>query len=222
MSKLGLAFVAWTRTTSWDKMAFQKLPPMEEFMAARLTREFEARSNFEQKADSMFADMLERRGVSPKALLQAHEKHLAARLQAQEHRAPSDAELADLRAMLATEGVAPVSDSVTQYCAQKTGRKGAGLWSFVASFRAEKSVGARGKRKASGAGAAAGPAKRRRASEQSAQSQLGSSASPPSTGAAVSDDSAAQSMVEMGFSIEDITHALETSSFPAREHCCSC
>ena len=74
-------------------------------------------------------------------------------------------------------------------------------------------MGARGKRKASGAGAAAGHAKRRRASEQSAQSQLGSSASPSSTGAAVSEDSAAQSMVEMGFAIEDITHALETSSF---------
>ena len=33
-------------------------------MAARLTREFEARSNFEQKADGMFAHMFERRGVS--------------------------------------------------------------------------------------------------------------------------------------------------------------
>ena len=74
-------------------------------------------------------------------------------------------------------------------------------------------MGARGKRKANGAGAAAGPAKRRRASEQSAQSQLGNSASPPSTGAAVFDDSAAQSMVEMGFAIEDITHALEICSF---------
>ena len=115
-------------------------------MAARLTREFEARSNFEQKADSMLAHMLERRGVSPETLLLAHEEHLTARLRAQEHRAPSDAELADLRSMLATEGVSPVSNSVTQYCAQKTGRKGAGLWSCVASFRAEKSVGARGKR----------------------------------------------------------------------------
>ena len=213
MSKLGLAFVAWTRSTSWQKMAFHKLPPMEEFVAARLTREFEARSTFEQKADSMFAHMLERRGVSPEALLRAHEEHQTAGLQAQEHRVPSDAELADLRSMLATEGVAPVSDSVKQYCSQKTGRKEGGLWSFVASFRAEKSLSAKGKRKASGARAAAGPAKRPRANEQSAQSQLGSSASTSSTGAAVSDDSAAQSMREMGFAVKDITHALETTSF---------
>ena len=59
---------------------------MEEFVAARLAREFEARSTFEQKADSMFAHMLEQRGVSPEALLRAHEEHLTAGHQAQEHR----------------------------------------------------------------------------------------------------------------------------------------
>ena len=80
VSKLGLAFVAWTRATSWHKMAFHQLPPMAEFMAARLTREFEARSTFEQKAASMFAHMLKRRGVSPEALLRAHEEHLTAGL----------------------------------------------------------------------------------------------------------------------------------------------
>ena len=48
VSKLGLAFVAWTRATLWEKMAFHKLPPLEDFVAARLTREFEARSQFEK------------------------------------------------------------------------------------------------------------------------------------------------------------------------------
>ena len=40
LSKLGLAFVVWTRATLWEKMAFHKLPPLEDFVAARLTREF--------------------------------------------------------------------------------------------------------------------------------------------------------------------------------------
>ena len=40
VSKLGLAFVAWTRATRWEKMAFHKLPLLEHLVAPRLTREF--------------------------------------------------------------------------------------------------------------------------------------------------------------------------------------
>ena len=38
VSKLGRAFVAWTRAQCWERMAFHKLPPIEDFMAARLTQ----------------------------------------------------------------------------------------------------------------------------------------------------------------------------------------
>ena len=41
-------------------MAFHKLPPFADFLAARLTREFAARADFESKADGMFADLLQR------------------------------------------------------------------------------------------------------------------------------------------------------------------
>ena len=51
VSKLGLAFVAWTRATRWEKMAFHKLPLLEDFVAARLTRDFASRSAFENNAD---------------------------------------------------------------------------------------------------------------------------------------------------------------------------
>ena len=53
-------------------MAFHQLPPLEDFIAARLTREFEARSAFESKADDMFAAFLQQRGTSEEALMQAH------------------------------------------------------------------------------------------------------------------------------------------------------
>ena len=72
MAKLGMAFVAWTRATSWNRMGFQKLPPFADFLAARLTREFSARADFEHKADVLFVKLLERRGMSAEALVAQH------------------------------------------------------------------------------------------------------------------------------------------------------
>ena len=188
VAKLGLAFVAWTRATKWGRMAFHKLPPFADFLAARLTREFSARAEFEQQADAMFLKLLERRGTSHEALLAEHERHLQAQTLAQEGRDPTGAEIADLRAMLSAVGVAPVSDSVTRYCEQQSGRKAGGLWSFVASFRAEKkSAPAKGGRRRAGTKAAdAVPA---------------------------DEDAAAQTMADMGFKQVDITRALEQTSF---------
>ena len=57
VAKLGLAFVAWTRATSWSRVGFHKLPPFADFLAARLTREFSARADFEQKADALFVKL---------------------------------------------------------------------------------------------------------------------------------------------------------------------
>ena len=138
VSKLGLAFVALTRTTTWAKMVFHKLPRFEDFLSARLTNEFEAKSAFESKAGALFTAFLQRRGITEEALLRQHEEHYKAIVVEKEKRIASDEELADLRAMLSTHGVAPLTDSVKKYCADKSGRKVGGLWSFVASFRAEK------------------------------------------------------------------------------------
>ena len=35
-TKPGLAFVGWTRATTWEKVVFQKLPPIEDFLAIRM------------------------------------------------------------------------------------------------------------------------------------------------------------------------------------------
>ena len=71
-------------------------------------------------------------------LLLEHDTHYKTTVAEREQRVASDEELAELRAMLSTHGVTPVTDIVKKYCTQKTGRKAEGLWSFVASFRAEK------------------------------------------------------------------------------------
>ena len=96
-------------------MAFHKLPPIEDFVAARLTRDFEARSAFEAKADALFLAYLARRGMTPEALVRAHEDHFKQATRALEQREASDSEISDLRAMLAINGVAPISDSVAKY-----------------------------------------------------------------------------------------------------------
>ena len=193
VAKLGLAFVAWTRTTTWSRMAFHKLPPFADFLAARLSREFSARTEFEHKADVLFVQLLERHGLSLEALMARHERHLQTSIFAKEGRHPTDAELADVRAMLSTAGVAPVSDSASRYCEQHSGRKTAGLWSFVASFRAEKkSKPDKGPHRSRG-----GKAETRSAS----------------TAAPADEGHAAQTMIDMGFKEVDITRALEQTSF---------
>ena len=45
VSKLGLAFAAWTRAQTWARMAFNKLPPIEELLAARVTKGVHSEGN---------------------------------------------------------------------------------------------------------------------------------------------------------------------------------
>ena len=225
VSKLGLAFVAWTRAQCWEHMAFHKLPPIEDFVAARLTRDFEARSAFEAKADVLFTEYLERRGTTPEALLRAHEEHFKQATRTAEQREPSDIELADLRAMLAVTGVAPVSDSVATYCAEKSGRKGVGLWSFVASFRAEKKGKAKEREPKEGPSEVGDTSAARPCQSPAPPRALvatGASAEAPTqSGGDVatqrdiirSEDFAAQAMQDMGFQADDIARALENASF---------
>jgi hypothetical protein len=46
----GLGFVATTRTEYYEKLAFENLPPYEDFLAIRNTATFKDREKFEKKA----------------------------------------------------------------------------------------------------------------------------------------------------------------------------
>ena len=76
VAKLGLAFVAWTRATKWAKVAFQSLPPLEEFLAVRLGKEFVLRRDFEARADDLHDAFLQNRGITQEMQIQAHRAHL--------------------------------------------------------------------------------------------------------------------------------------------------
>ena len=138
VSKLGLAFAAWTRATSWEKNAFHKLPPLEDFIATRLTKEFVARTAFEAEADAMLAAFLAKRCTSLESLVVAHAAHFTSTATTKENRPMSGEELQDLRNVFMAEGVLPVSNSVTTY-AKKNRSEDSRAVGFVASFRAEKS-----------------------------------------------------------------------------------
>ena len=190
VSKLGLAFVGWTRATKWAKVAFHKLPPLEDFVSIRLSREFEARSAFELKADMMFTAFLQKRDSSAEQLLKAHLAHFKATVMALENHPASEPQLQDLTAMLDVRGVAPVSESVKKWSEMKTGRRTEGLWGFVASFRADKQR------------------KQPRSEKPKIQRKEASNTQEEAT----SQENAAELMMSLGFRVEDITVALEQTS----------
>ena len=57
VSRMGLAFVAWTRVTAWDRMACMALPPIEDWWAARFSKEFRAREACASWADQCHDDL---------------------------------------------------------------------------------------------------------------------------------------------------------------------
>ena len=63
-SKAGLPFVGFTRATSWSRVAFHGLPPLQEFINVRNSKEFRIRTMFESLADSRHDAFLKGLGVS--------------------------------------------------------------------------------------------------------------------------------------------------------------
>ena len=139
VSKVGLPFVGWTRATSWSKVAFHGLPPLEEFLAVRTSHEFRVRSGFEDRADSLHEAFLRKCGTSHAQQISEHKSHLNRLLQESQNRAATVEELQDIDAMLAQRGVASLSDSVKSWASTRTGMKSSsGLWSILASFKSSR------------------------------------------------------------------------------------
>ena len=152
VSQPGLAFVGWTRATTWARVAFQSLPPLEDFIAVRLQQAFKARAEFEASADKLHDSFLHRRGITEDMQIQAHQKHLQHFLMEREGRPATDSEVGGIAFMLKQCGVAPVSDSVQQAAQKKCGKvSGAGLWHIVHAFRADKAFRRTGQSKGAGA-----------------------------------------------------------------------
>ena len=145
---VGWAFVAWTRATSWKRVAFRSLPPVDDFLAVRQRKEFHARSLFEAKADSLHDLFLRDAGISAEDHLQAHRQHFAEGLWAREQRTPDSHEIEDLAAMLSHRGVLPVSDSMNSWLHDKVGKKsGLGITALLAACKRDRKLQDAGDRK---------------------------------------------------------------------------
>ena len=56
----GLAFVAFTRVTDWERMGFRCLPPLSDFLAVCSSKLFSARQKFEVEMDVLHDTTLHR------------------------------------------------------------------------------------------------------------------------------------------------------------------
>ena len=75
---MGLAFVAWTRVTTFDRLAFRHLPPLHAFYAVRQSGDFKERERFEIQAADQHKDHLMRtKQMSLEDELQQHVEHSA-------------------------------------------------------------------------------------------------------------------------------------------------
>ena len=138
-SQPGLPFVGWTRATSWSKVAFHGLPPLEEFLAVRNTKTFKVRGDFERTADVLHDAFVQELGHNEQQQVSDHKKHLDNVLMEEHGRNATEAELKDLEAMLGKRGVAPVSQSVWAWAERKSGTKAAaGLWAIIGAFKGHK------------------------------------------------------------------------------------
>ena len=56
VASLGLAFVAWTRVTTFTKLAFRSLPSLQDFYAVRQNQDFKYRERERESAELDAAD----------------------------------------------------------------------------------------------------------------------------------------------------------------------
>jgi len=141
VAQLGFAFVAWTRATLWSKMGFESLPPLEDFLAVRQQKAFQARCVFEVAADDLHDAFLLRRRISAQQQLEDHRQHLRKSLLESSGREPTDLEFEDLAAMLRTRGVLPLSESVRAWMSGHVGRtSGSGLTAMLTACRRDRAL----------------------------------------------------------------------------------
>ena len=132
----GLGFVATTRTEYYEKLAFENLPPYEDFLAIRNTAGFKDRERFEKKAVEKHNQFCKARarwnsGDELRCHIKATEKKSGS--------AMTDSEVTALTRMLSSNGVQALSDEVFQFLtSQKALASGSSLNAILKSFKASR------------------------------------------------------------------------------------
>jgi hypothetical protein len=114
----GLAFVAWTRTESFDRLAFKSLPRLLDFFECRQKKDFKLRENFELEASKKHDLYLSRvYGLTP---LQEVEQHYA-HTEQMKCRPLLDEEKTEIRVALLQQGMQSLSPDLEHWIAQSEG-----------------------------------------------------------------------------------------------------
>ena len=138
---MGLAFVAWTRVTTWRRLAFRNLPQFADFLAVRQTKDFQLRENFESWADAAHDRFMESRGMTPCDEEQQHLKHFRDCVRRDTGLEPTPAEIDDLVGMLRQRGVLPFPPSLIEGARQRLGGiDKVSMAQVVAAFRGTRQV----------------------------------------------------------------------------------
>lgn len=138
---MGIAFVAWTRVTTWQRLAFRNLPQFADFLAVRQTKDFQLRESFESWADAAHDRFMESRGMSPCDEEEQHLKHFRHCVRRDTGLEPTPAEVDDLVGMLRQRGVLPIPPSLIESARQRLGGTDkVSMAQVVAAFRGSRQV----------------------------------------------------------------------------------
>ena len=131
--ELGLAFVAWTRVTCFERLAFKCLPDLPAFYTLRKSPDFKCREIFEAQTAQRHKEYLMRtKSIGLEDELQLHVQ----RWEQNEGRSMEPCHVKDLREKLFQDGLLQPDQATLDECARVTGlEKGATLAHIVHSFQ---------------------------------------------------------------------------------------
>lgn len=132
----GLAFVAWTRTESFDRLAFKSLPSLLHFFECRQHKDFKLREKFELEASKKHdLHLLNVYGLTPMQEVEQHYAHTEQMI----GRPLLDEEKSEIKVALLRQGMQSLSPDLEQWIARSEGAsRFATLADIARSFKGKR------------------------------------------------------------------------------------
>ena len=136
LSVPGLAFVAWTRTESFDRLAFRRLPSLLQFFECRQHKDFKQRETFELEASKRHAAyLLKQYGITPEQEVEEHYVHT----EKKKGTLLSEEEKFAIKSALRMQGMQPLSRELEEWIALSEGAPaGSTLQEVSRSFKGRR------------------------------------------------------------------------------------
>ena len=136
LSMAGLAFVAWTRTESFERLAFRQLPSLLQFFECRQQKDFKQRESFELEAAKRHAAyLLKQYGITSEQEVEEH----YADTEKKQGTVLSEEEKVAIRSALLTQGMQPLSRELEEWIALSEGAPaGSTLQEVCRSFKGRR------------------------------------------------------------------------------------